>query len=128
MSDVVCNCGLEQLARGTNDQTTLIPYKWLALGTSATAANATDTALGAETSAAGLARAAATCSYEATHKSKWVHSFTNTSGGTVGVNECGIHNKATAEASDILIHSVFGSTKNIDNNETLQITATLTHS
>lgn len=127
MADVICNCGKEQIAKGTNNQTALIPYTWMALGTGSTAANATDTALETETSATGLARAAATCSYEADYKSKWVHTFTNTSGGTVAVYECGIHNKAAAEANDILLHSVFGAAKSIENNESLQITITVAH-
>lgn len=126
MTELTCNCAKEQVARGLNNQTALIPYTWMALGTGSTAPNATDTALETETSATGLARAAATCSYEASYKSKWVHSFTNTSGGTVGVREWGIHNKAAAEANDILLHGVFASDKNIENNETLQLTITAT--
>ena len=126
MTEVACNCAKEQVARGLNNQTTLIPYTWMALGTGSTPPLATDTALETETSATGLARAAATCSYEASYKSKWVHSFTNTSGGTVGINEWGIHNKAAAEANDVLLHGVFASTKNIENNETLQLTITAT--
>ena len=126
MTEVLCNSAKEQIARGLNDQTTLIPYTWMALGTGSTAPAATDTALETETSATGLARAAATSSYEASYKSKWVHSFTTTSGGTIGINEWGIHNKAAAEANDILLHGVFASTKNIENNETLQLTITAT--
>ena len=126
MTEVTCNCAKEQVARGLNNQTTLIPYTRMALGTGSTAPNAADTALETETSATGLARAAATCSYEASYQSKWVHSFTNTSGGTVGVREWGIHNKAAAEANDILLHGVFTSDKNIENNETLQLTITAT--
>lgn len=127
MADVICNKGKEQVAKGTNNETALIPYTWMALGTGSAAAAATDTALQTETAAAGLARAAATCSYEADYKSKWVHSFTNTSAGSVAVHECGIHNKAAAEANDILLHSVFGAAKNIANNETLQVTITVAH-
>ena len=126
MTELTCNCAKEQAARGLNNQTTLIPYTWMALGTGSTPPVNTDTALETETSATGLARAAATCSYEASYKSKWVHSFTNTSGGTVGVREWGIHNKAAAEANDILLHGVFASDKNIENNETLQLTITAT--
>ena len=126
MAEEVCNQGLIQLAKGINDDVTLVPYKWMALGTGSTAPDAADTALETETSTTGLARAAATCSYEASYKSKWVHSFTNTSGGAVGVREWGIHNKAAAEANDILIHGVYAADKNIENNETLQLTITAT--
>lgn len=126
MTEEACNCALEQVAKGLNNETALIPYTWMALGTGSTPPAGTDTALETETSATGLARAAATCSYEASYKSKWVHSFTNTSGGTVGIREWGIHNKAAAEANDILLHGVFAADKNIEDNETLQLTITAT--
>ena len=126
MAEVVCNQGLIQVASGLNGAVALIPYTWMALGTGATAPDAADTALETETAATGLARAAATCSYEASYKAKWIKAFTNTSSGTVAVREWGIHNKAAAEANDMLIHGVFAAAKNIEDLETIQLTITAT--
>ena len=86
---------------------------YMALGTDNTAEAAEDTALGAETSAEGLERAVATVVYEADYKTKWSHTFTNTSNIAVEVNEIGLCNAASASGSDLYMRHVFSSTVNI---------------
>jgi len=128
MTEVICNSGLETIAKAVNGVAGMTAYTYMALGTSTTAPTASDTGLGAETSATGLERALATTSYEASNKAKWDHTWLNSSGGTVGINEWGIHNQATATSGDILAHGVFASTKNVEDGESIQITVTITFS
>ena len=96
IKNTITNAGLAQIALLAGDASA-VPFTYLALGTGTTAAAATDTALGTETSASGLARAAATVSRVTTTVSndtlQLLHAFT--AGASAAITECGILNAAT---------------------------------
>lgn len=95
----ITNAGLAQLALLAGDASA-VPFTYLALGTSSTAVAASQTALGAETVATGLARVAATVSRVTTTVTndtlQLYKLFTNTSGGTVTIEEIGTFNASSA--------------------------------
>lgn len=98
-------------------------FKWLAVGSSSTAATASDTALAAEISANGLGRSSATCSRVTTtvtdDTAQLVHTWTAT--GTQSVQEAGIFNTSTASGGNMLARQTF-TAKNLETNDTLQLT------
>lgn len=101
------------------------PFKYIAVG-SGTATEATaDTALTTEITDSGLARAEATCGYEATGKATWSHTFTATADSLV-VNEVGIFDAASA--GHMLMRHKYSSSKNLDTGETLEISIVFTES
>jgi hypothetical protein len=116
------NKGLELQAKLTNGVST-DPFTDMALGSGTTAEAVDQTALVTELTLNGLARAAATCSYEDNYKAKWVGEFTATADSQV-VNEMGIFNTG----NDIFMRHKYASTKNLDDGETLTITVILTES
>ncbi len=102
-------------------------FGYLALGTNNTAVQATDTTLGAETSATGLARAAATVTQETTTVAgdtlKLYKQFISAHAGTVGVYEVGVFNASSS--GDMASRSVLSSVKNIENTDELKVTYNL---
>lgn len=114
--------GIEMVAKLINGVSTS-PFTYVALGSGTTAEANDQTALTTEHVADGLARASATCSYEAPGKAKWVHTFT-ASNDALAVNEIGIFNAASS--GDMLMRHKYASTKTLDYNETLTVTVIFT--
>jgi hypothetical protein len=119
----VTNAGLTALAKLTNNTDTPNHFTYMALGTGSGAEAAGDTTLGTEIVTNGGERAAATCSYEADYKAKWVHTFTFT--GDLAVREMGILNDDGDPAGTLLLRHVWAAVKNVANEETMQITVKL---
>lgn len=96
-------------------------FTYIAVGTGATAANATDTALQTETSTSGLGRANSTTSLVTTTVTNDTAQLTNTFSvtGTVAVTESGILNAASS--GTLLTHQVF-SAINVISGDSLAIT------
>lgn len=96
IKNTITNAGLAQIALLAGDASA-VPFTFLALGTGTTAADATQTVLQVETSASGLARAAATVSRVTTTVTndtlQLLKAFT--AGASVAITECGIFNDAT---------------------------------
>jgi hypothetical protein len=93
----ITNAGFAQLALLAGDAAA-VPFTYLALGTSSTAFAASQTALQAETSASGLARAAATVSRVTTTQTNDTLQLvkTWTSGATATIEEIGVFNASSA--------------------------------
>lgn len=102
---------------------------YIALGTSSTSVTTGQTTLGAETSATGLARALGTFSQITTTTTndtfKLTKTFTNTSGGTVVIEEIGIFN---ASSSGTMLSRALTGTKSVSNGESITATYTLVFS
>ena len=105
-------------------------FKYVALGTDATAEANADTALINEIITAdavgGVRKVADTVEYEADYKLNLVISWTFT--GTVGINEVGIFDLVTEEGGHMLMRHVFAATKNVESSDTLQLTLKYTQS
>lgn len=114
--------GIEMVAKLVNG-VSAAPFTYVAVGSGTTAEADDQTALVTEHAASGLARAAATCSYEATGKAKWVHEFT-AAADSLAVNEVGVFNAASA--GDMLMRHKYASTKTLDTGETLTVTIVFT--
>jgi hypothetical protein len=114
--------GLEYIAKLING-VSVAPFKYIALGSGTTTEATTDTALATEIAANGLARAEATCGYEAIGKATWTHEFTATADG-MQINEVGIFDAATA--GNMLMRHKYSSTKALDNTESLTISIVYT--
>lgn len=104
----------------------------IALGTDATAPNDDNTALGAETAAAGLVRNTATTATVADDTTGTAgaivtlsRAFTNTSGGSVSVAESGIFNATSTSADGIFARQTFAAIP-VANNDALTVTWTIT--
>ena len=104
----------------------------IALGTSSTAEADNDIALGAETSASGLVRAAASSATVTDDsdgsqgaKIALVKAFTNTSAGTVNIAESGIFNSTSVDADGIFARKVFTAIP-VAVNDALTVTWTIT--
>lgn len=99
VKNIMTNTGLAESAARWNAATAAAAFNYIALGTGTTAAAAGDTALQTETSAAGLARGAATAQRFTTtvtnDTAENVRTFTNTSAGTVNVSESGVLNASS---------------------------------
>jgi len=123
MADVIATVGKNAVAEmiaaiGSNEG-----FDQLALGTSGTAAAATNTALAEELVGSGLAKATATCTTTTANILQLQHTWTAT--GTKAVKECGIFNSHTATDGTILARSAF-SAINVDSGDSLQITYKIT--
>jgi hypothetical protein len=114
--------GLEYIAKLINGVSTA-PFKYIALGSGTTAEATNQTGLTTELAANGLARAEATCEYEALGKATWTKEFTSTADG-MQINEVAIYNDATA--GDALMRHKYSSTKALDNTESLTISIVYT--
>ena len=122
----MCNCGQLGVAKRINGVDAVPAYTFMSVGTGTTAEAATQTALITELTTGGFARVAATCSYQVDYTSKWVHEFTNSSGGDITINELGIHNGSTPTASDILLRHKFTSGIFVANTGKVEFSATVT--
>jgi hypothetical protein len=97
-------------------------FTYMATGSGSTAENASQTALVTENTLSGSARAAATCSYAATNKARWVKSFSFS--GNVTVREIGIFNASSS--GTMLLRHVLASDKAYVNGESVEITVDVT--
>ena len=118
--------GMEYQARFTN-QSTFGSWKWMAIGTGATAESASHTALVSESVASGMIRALATCSYESSYKSVWTYTYTNNTGSTIGINEAGIFDQL-AVGGHMLMRGLMPATYNVAAAQTLEVTMKLAQS
>ena len=114
--------GLEYIAKLINGVSTA-PFKYIALGSGTTPEAIDQTALTTEIPANGLARAEATCGYEAPGKATWSKEFTATAGG-MQINEVAIFDAATA--GNMLMRHKYTSTKTLDTSESLAISIVYT--
>lgn len=114
--------GLEMIAKLVNGVSTT-PFTYIAVGSGTTAEATDQTALVTEHVANGLARASATCAYEATGKATWVHEFISTADSQT-IAEIGILNAASA--GDMLMRHKYTSAKNLDDTESLTVSVIFT--
>lgn len=117
VDNLVVNAGLAQLALLAGDGTAN-PFTYLAVGTSSTAVSVGQTALAAEITDTGLARAAGTVSRVTTTVTndtfKLVYTWTAT--GSKTVEEVGVFNAAS---SGTMLSRALTGTKTLANGETL---------
>jgi len=120
IKNTITSAGLAQIALLAGDASA-VPFTYLALGTGTTAADASDTALKTETSASGLARAAATVSRVTTTVTndtlQLLKAFT--AGASAAITECGMFNAAST--GTILGRQVFAAV-NVVSGDILTIT------
>jgi len=114
--------GLEYIAKLING-VSVAPFTYIGLGSGTTAEATTDTVLVTELTANGLARAAATCGYEAPGKATWSKEFTATADSQT-INEVGIFNDASA--GNMLMRHKYSSTKTLDTSESLTVSIVFT--
>jgi hypothetical protein len=122
--NLIVNAGLEYVSKLVNGVSTN-PFKYIALGTGTDIPESGDTGLTTETVATGLERALTTCEYVASYKAHIYHTFTNTSGGTVGLNEAGIFDTAVT-GGNMLAHRKFDIVKNVADDESILVEWTIT--
>jgi len=118
--DLVTDVGLEFIAKLINGVVTDF-FEYMAIGTGTTGPANGDTALEAEITTGGGARASSTTSYEASYKAKWINTFNFTA--TFAVTEEGILDAATA--GNLLARHVFA-VKNVENGDSIEFTHKLT--
>lgn len=121
VSNLITNAGRAIISGLINGSGSPASFTYIAVGTSTTAAAATDTALGTETTTSGLGRAAGTVSLMTTtitnDTAQITKTFTVT--GTVAVTESGVFNASSG--ATLLAHQVF-SAINVASGDSLQIT------
>jgi len=120
IKNTITSAGLAQIALLAGDASA-VPFTYLALGTGTNAASAGDTALQTESSASGLARAAATVSRVTTTVTndtlQLLKAFT--AGASAAITECGMFNAAST--GTILGRQVFAAV-NVVSGDILTIT------
>jgi hypothetical protein len=123
INNLVVSAGKAQLALLAGDATA-VPFTYVAVGTSATAVAAGQTALQSETVTNGLERAAGTVSRTTTTVTNDTLQITKTftASGTVAVEEAGIFN---ASSSGTMLSRALTTTKTIVIGEQLTVTYTL---
>lgn len=109
--------GLEYIAKLING-VSVAPFRYIALGSGVVPEAIDQTALVTELTENGLARAEATCGYEATGKATWSKEFTATADG-MQINEVAIFDAATA--GNMLMRHKYSSTKALDSTESLTV-------
>jgi len=118
------DAGLAAVGQMINGSGTIAAFTYMATGSGTTDESTSQTALIAENSSYGAARAAATCTYETLGISKWVHTFTFT--GAVTIGELAIFNAASS--GTMLMRHKLAATKNYSDGESVEITLTNTSS
>lgn len=119
--NIITNAGLAAMAGLVGNTGAIAAFTYLAVGTDATAASASQTALQAELATLGLARAAATVSRSTTTQTNDTLQldYTWTASGTTAVEEIGIFNAAS---TGIMLGRKVTGTKNVANGVTLAAT------
>jgi hypothetical protein len=120
----ITDAGILTVAKLINGTDTPAAFTYMATGSGSTAEANAQTALVTENSANGSARAAATCTYEATGVSKWVKTFEFS--GAVTVREIGIFNASSA--GTMLLRHLLTADKVYGSGESVEITITNTTS
>lgn len=122
VDNIVTNAGKAQLALLAGDASAT-PFTYLAVGTSTTAVAASQTALVAEISTSGLARASGTVSRVTTTVTNDTLQVTKTwtASGSVTVEEVGLFN---ASSAGTMLSRALTGTKSLVNGETLATTYT----
>ena len=117
VKNLVTTVGFAQLALLAGDATA-VPFTYLAVGTSSTAVDISDTTLNAETKTNGLERVAGTVSRVTTTGTNDTYKITTTwtATGSVSVEEVGVFNAASG--GTVLSHALTG-TKAVTSGETL---------
>ena len=121
ISNLVTNAGAAGVASRINGSGAEAAFTYIAIGTSATAANVADTTLGAEISTGGGSRAAATASRTTTDVTNDTATLvlTYNFSATFAVTESGVLNAAST--GTLLARQVF-SAINVVNGDSLQVT------
>ena len=121
INNTITNAGLAELANLAGDVSTPAAFTYLAVGTDNTAPAASQTALQAEITDSGLARASATVTRQTTNVTndtlQLVEAFSVS--GTKTVEEAGIFNAAS---SGTMLGRALTSTRNVYNGDTLTLT------
>lgn len=116
---ILTNRGLERRAYRMFGDTSG-NFQYVALGTGTGAEASGNTALGAELDTSGASRMIAdTLAYEADYKAKWIVTWTFT--GTIGINEMAIFDDSSNNDCMLMRHK-FAAVKNVELNDTLQLT------
>lgn len=115
--NTIVNTGLERVAKLLNGVSSTY-FRAIAVGTGTTGAASGDTALETE-----VTRSAATLTYEASYKAKFVYTFSF--GGDYAITEAGLFDSATASGSVMLNRTTF-TAKNVSTTVQLIVTATIT--
>lgn len=120
VKNAVMNAGFAQLALLAGDASA-VPFTYLAVGTSTTAVAPSQTALQAEITDTGLARASGTVSRVTTTVTNDTYqiTYTWTASGTKAVEEIGVFN---ASSSGTMLSRALTSTRTVLNGETLTAT------
>lgn len=121
VDNIVTNAGKAELANLCGNVSTPVEFTYLAVGTSNTAAAATQTALVAELSTDGLARAAGTVSRQTTTVTNdtFQVTYTWTASGSQTVEEVGVFNDASAGT---MLSRALTTSKAVTSGETLTAT------
>lgn len=124
VDNLIMNAGKAQIALLIGDASA-IPFTYMALGTSTTAVAASQTALGAEVSTNGLARAVATVSRittTVTNDTLQLYYKWTCSGGSTIIEEVGVFNDAS---SGTMLSRALSVSKTIVTGDELSLTYTL---
>lgn len=119
----ITNDGLVWAAKRAANVDTVAAMTYLELGTGTTAEANDQTTLVTPITDSGLARAAATCSYEASYKT--VLQKTWTASGTKAIREVGAFN-AAADGTMWFRH-LWSTARNVDSGDSIQVTCKCTH-
>jgi hypothetical protein len=119
--NLITNAGFKGLAQAAGSLASQKPFHYVAMGTSTTAAAATQTALVAQITGAGLSAVHGTATTDTTTVAsdtlKITHQFTATN--TKAVNEVGIFDTVSGT---MLSRTVLGATKNLTSGDTITVT------
>lgn len=121
----ITNDGLVWAAKRAGGVDSVAPMTYLELGTGTGAESQTDTALKTPITGSGLARAAATVSYEASYKTVLTALWTSTSVSTVAIREVGAFNSSSG--GTMWFRHLWSSARNVDNGDSIQVTCKCTH-
>lgn len=121
----ITNDGLVWAAKRASGIDSVAAMTYLELGTGTTPESQSQTALVAPITDSGLARAAATCSYEESYKTVLVKLWTATA--TKAIREVGIFNDPAPSAGTMWMRHLWSTARNVDNGDSIQVTCKCTH-
>jgi len=117
--NLVVNTGLQFIAKLING-VSVLPFKFMAVGTDSTGEDPAQTTLIAEvTTPSNMDRIEGTCTYVISNIAKISAQFTNNSGSPITLKEAGLFNTAVT-GGQMISRKIFGD-KLMNINETLQI-------
>lgn len=115
--NLITNAGKQRVAELLNNVSSTY-FRAIAIGTGTNAAAVGDTQLQTE-----VKRSAATLTYEASYKAKFVYLFTFTTGEAYAITEVGVLDNATS--GGVLLNRAVSAAINVDNTKTLSVTVTV---